>query len=257
MKRYFFGKFYSVCFLACFFLFFFISPCLAFSDEEIGRIQRTLQDRSLGDRIALWAEKFLGTPYDDDPQGLYVSQAVIVADEKVDCMYLTFRSVELAMSNTPEEANQIALEKRFHTRGQIQDGKVTNYADRYEYGEDMIRSGKWGREITSQLGRTTRAKGSRGMDFLEILPRKALLQGLPKLKNGDIIFFIKSPEKRVVDESIGHIGFVKAEEKESDTNFYLIHASGSKKRGGEVQKVLLRDYVSKMPFIGIQVTRFE
>jgi hypothetical protein len=250
-------KICSACFLASFFFFLCTSPCAAFSDEEIGRTQKAIQGKPAGDRIALWAEKFIGTPYDEDPQGVYVTQSVIVADEKVDCMYLTFRSVELAFSNTPEEAVQVALEKRFHTRGLIQDGKVINYEDRYEYGEDMIRSGKWGREITSRLGRTTRIKGSRGIEFWEILPKKELAQGMSKLKSGDLIFFIKSPEKRLIGESVGHIGFIKVEESPDKKIFYLIHAGGSKNKGGGVKKVSLAEYVTKMAFIGVQVTRFE
>jgi hypothetical protein len=250
-------KICSACFLASFLFFLFTSPCAALSDEEIGRKQKALQGRPVGERIALWAETFLDIPYDEDPQGLYVTQAVIVADEKVDCMYLTFRSVELALSNTPEEAFQVALEKRFHNHGRIQDGKVMNYEDRYEYGEDMIRSGKWGREITSQLGRTTRIKGSRGIEFWEILPKKELTKGMPKFKSGDLIFFIKSPEKRLIGESVGHIGFIKVEGSFNEKKSYLIHAGGSKNKGGGVKKVPLAEYVTKMAFIGVQVTRFE
>jgi hypothetical protein len=250
-------KICSAGFLALVFFLLFPYPGAALSDEEIGKMQKTLQGRPVGDRIAFWAETFIGTPYDEDPRGRYVTQAVIVADEKVDCMYLTFRSIELALSNTPEEAIQVALEKRFHHHGRIQDGKVMNYEDRYEYGEDMIRSGKWGHEITSRLGRTIRIKGSRGMDSWEILPKKELLRGPPQLKNGDLLFFIKSPEKRVVGESVGHIGFIKVEGTLSQKNFYLIHAGGSKSKGGGVKKVPLAGYVTKMPFIGVQITRFE
>jgi hypothetical protein len=250
-------KICSAYFLASFFFFLFTSPCVALSDEEIGRKQKALQGRPVGDRIALWAETFLGTPYDEDPQGRYVTQAVIVADEKVDCMYLTFRSVELALSDTPEEAIQVAMEKRFHNRGRIQDGKVMNYEDRYEYGEDMIRSGKWGREITSQLGRTTRVKGSRGVDFWEILPKKEVTEVFLKLKSGDLIFFIKSPEKRLIGESVGHIGFIKVEGSFNEKELSLIHAGGSKNKGGRVKKVPLAEYLTKMAFIGVQVTRFE
>jgi hypothetical protein len=37
----------------------------------------------------------------------------------------------------------------------------------------------------------------------------------------------------------------------------LIHAGGTKKAGGKVKKVLLKDYLSSMPFVGVKVTRFE
>jgi hypothetical protein len=242
-----------------FFLFFFVSyvPGLALSDPEIARIQKSLRGKPVGERIASWAERFVGTPYDEDPQGLYVTRAAIVADEKMDCMYLTFRSVELALSDAPEEAVQIALEKRFHTRGRLQDGKVLNYEDRYQYGEDLVASGKWGKEITAALGPLKRIEGTRGKDHWKILPAKQIPGRLKRLKSGDLIFFIKDPKKRTVGESVGHLGIVKVEEKAGKKSVYLIHASGSKNKGGAVRKVLLRDYVVKMPFVGVQVTRFQ
>ncbi len=240
-------------------LFFHILGSLSFalSDSEIARIQKSFRGKPVGERIASWAERFVGTPYDEDPQGLYVTRAAIVADEKMDCMYLTFRSVELALSDAPEEAVQIALEKRFHTRGRLQDGKVLNYEDRYEYGEDMVASGKWGKEITAALGPLKRIEGTRGKDHWKILPAKQVPGRLKRLKSGDLIFFIKDPKKRTVGESVGHLGIVKVEEKAGKKSVYLIHASGSKNKSGAVRKVLLRDYIVKMPFVGVQVTRFQ
>ena len=226
--------------------------CFALTDKEIQKFQSSLMNKPVGEKIAFWAEKFVGAPYDKDPIGEYVTRATILADERVDCMYLTFRAVELALSRTPEEAIQIALERRFHSKGILKDGKVVNYGDRFEYGEDMIFSGRWGREITSEAGKTMRIKGSRGKDFVEILPSKHLLKGLRKLKSGDILFLVKKPEDRKVEEIIGHIGIVKVERE-----VYLIHASGTKGKGGEVKKVLLKEYLLKMPFVGVIITRFD
>ncbi len=207
--------------------------------------------------MAFWAEKFLGVPYDRDPQGVYVTRAAIVADDEVDCMYLTFRVVELALSRSPEEAIQIALDKRFHTRGILREGKVLNYDDRFQYGEDMIRTGKWGKEMTSRIGRTARIRGSRDYDFFEVLPPHEMARKKERLRSGDILFFFKAPEKRVVDEGVGHMGFVKVEGKDSEKQIFLIHAGGTKSSGGTVKKVLLADYLSAMPFVGVKVTRFE
>jgi hypothetical protein len=240
--------------------FLFLQPCYALTHEEIQKYQTLLERRPIGERIAFWAERFIGIPYDEDPLGEYVSKATIVADERVDCMYLTFRAVELALSPTPEEAIQIALEKRFHSRGILKEGRVINYHDRFEYGEDMIESGKWGKEITSVLGKMIKIKGSRGQEVVEALPPTELLKGMKRLKSGDIIFFVKKPEERKVGEIIGHIGIIKVEEgqgSERKDGFYLIHASGIKGKGGAVQKILLRDYLSKMPFLGVQITRFQ
>jgi hypothetical protein len=246
-------KFFRIS-IVFFILHLFLLDCFALTDKEIQEFQRDLKERPVGERIAFWAEKFLGTPYDKDPLGEYVSKAAIVVDERVDCMYLTFRTVELSLSHTPEEAIQIALEKRFHSKGIFKEGKVVNYDDRFEYGEDMILSGKWGREITRDIGNPLRIKGSRGRDFVDILLPDELYRGLRKLKNGDIVFFIKKPEERKVGEIVGHIGILKIEQ---DQEAYLIHASGTKERGGMVKKALLKDYVSQMPFIGVKITRMD
>jgi hypothetical protein len=242
-------------------LIFFLSlqPCFAFTDEEIQKFQSLLKDKPIGERIAFWAEKFIGVPYDTDPLGEYVSRATMVADERVDCMYLTFRAVELALSHSPEGAIQIALEKRFHSKGVLKDGRVMNYDDRFEYGEDMIESGKWGKDITSEIGRITKIKGSRGRNFVEILLSNELLNGMKRLKSGDIIFFVKKPEKRKVGEIVGHIGIIKVEKSQKEEGkggVYLIHASGIKQKGGAVKKVLLKEYLSKMLFVGVRITRF-
>jgi hypothetical protein len=233
------------------------APSLALSNEEIQLLRSNLEGKTAGEKIAFWTERFIGTPYDKDPQGEYVTQAAIVADERVDCMYLTFRAVELALSHTPDEAIQIALDKRFHSRGILKEGKVANYEDRFEYGEDMIRSGKWGKEVTSRVGRTARIRGSRGYEFYEVLPPHEMARKKERLRSGDILFFFKIPEKRVVEEGVGHMGIVKVEEKDSEKKTFLIHAGGTKSSGGAVKKVLLVDYLSGMPFVGVKVTRFE
>ncbi len=246
-----------------FFCLLFLIPAISAGDsfaltaEEIAKVQPTLEGRPIGEKIAFWAEKFLGTSYDRDPLGEYVTRAAVEADERVDCMYLTFRAVELALARTPEEAVRIALEKRFHSRGVLRHGKVANYEDRFEYGEDMVESGKWGKEITSLWPPTTRIAGSRGKEFWEAAPPAALMNGVTKLKSGDILFFMTPPEKRTVGEAVGHIGIVKVDPEVGEKQFYLIHASGTKTRGGAVKKVILKDYLAKMRFVGVKVTRFE
>ncbi len=240
--------------------FLFLQPCFALTGEEIQKFQTTLMGKPIGERIVFWAEKFIGIPYDMDPLGEYVSKRTVVADERVDCMYLTFRVVELALSQTPEGAVQVALEKRFHSKGLLKDGQVINYDDRFEYGEDMIESGKWGREVTAEIGKITKVKGARGKDFVEVLCSDVLLKGLTNLRSGDIIFFVTKPEKRKAGEVVGHMGFVKVEkrpEHPGSRETYLIHASGTKSKGGMVKKVLLKDYLSGTGFIGVKITRFQ
>lgn len=141
------------------------------SDDEIALFQRELERNPVGERIAFWAEKFVGTPYDPDPLGGYVTKHVIVADERVDCMYLSFRTLELSLGRTPSEAIMIALDKRFMNRGRIVDGKIVNYENRFQRGEDMLDSGKWGREVTKEIGPITKMKGSRGRNKIRIIPK--------------------------------------------------------------------------------------
>lgn len=248
-------KFISSVYLlsSVFCLLFPVHFCIAFTNEEVASFRSQLKDKPIGERIAFWAEKFTGTPYDIDPKGEYVTKGVIVADERVDCMYLTFRAVELALSNNPAEAIEIAMDKRFHTRGILKDWKVVNYDDRFEYGEDMIFSGKWGKDITRDMGMTVKINGSRGTNFIDMLPPGELIKEMQKLKSGDIIFFIKNPRKRISEEMVGHIGIIKTEHRQ----IYLINASGIKGKGGVVKKVLFKDYIRKMPFIGAKITRFD
>lgn len=238
------------------------SLCLADITNPKPIVQDSLfKGKALGKRIAYWAEALLGTPYDTDPLGKYVREERIVVDDAVDCMYLTFRAVELAMSKTPEEAVEKALNLRFISKGKLEGDRVVNYDDRFQYGEDMIDSGKWGMEITSELGKIKKIKGSRGRDEVAVLPKEEFLKIAEArddaLQDGDILFFIKAPEKRVVGEIVGHIGIITIKEGIP----YMVHAGGSKanaksKGFGRVKSVRLLEYAEKMGFIGVRITRF-
>lgn len=235
-------------------------PVPRLTADELLLAQEKVAGLPLGRRISYWASRFIGTPYDPDPLGLYVRTSRIVADEKVDCMYHAFRSVELAQSSTPHEAVEKALSLRFVTRGAIVDGLVSNYDQRFEYGEDMVFSGKWGRNITGETGTTKKIPGTRGKEQVEILPKHVLLTRAfqKKLHDGDIVYWVKDPKKRAVDEIVGHLAIVRIKSGKP----YVIHASGSKDRkgrpgGGEVREVSFSEYVRTMGFIGAFITRFE
>jgi len=221
--------------------------------DDISELQKATAGWDAGERIAFWAEQFIDVPYDTDPLGDYVRKNLIVADERVDCMYLTFRSVELALGKNPSDAEALALEKRFHREGVVEDGKVVNYEDRFRFGEDMIESGKWGREVTSELGHIDTVQGKECGERVSMIPKKDILTVLAGLKNGDIVFFVKNPEMRVAGEIIGHIGIIKREQE----TVYLISAFGQKNKGGKVKKSLFSAYSAEMPFVGIKVTRLE
>ncbi len=230
---------------------------LPFTTDEIDLLQRSINAKPVGGRIAFWAEQFIGTPYDTDPLGDYVTRARIVADERVDCMYLTFRAVELALSTSPEEAIRKALTLRFRTRGMLQNELVMNYDDRYQDGLEMITSGKYGSDITGRIGKTTRAAPD-GHNPIEFLPASEIEKGLGSLHTGDIIYFVRSPAQ-TVGGIIAHMGIVKIETGNNLPNnaVNLIHASGTKKKGGIVKKVLLGDYLAHMQHAGAMVSRFS
>jgi len=121
----------------------------------------------------------------------------------------------------------------------------------------MIDSGKWGREVTTQIGPATSIIGSRGRERVTMVSKETLLaepaQIEANLKSGDIVFFIKDPGKRVSGEIVGHIGIITR----GGNADYLIHAAGRKGRGGVVKKVLFSEYLISMPFVGIRVSRFD
>jgi hypothetical protein len=222
------------------------------SGAEVGAWQRELADRPVGEKIAFWAEQFVGTPYDPDVLGEYVRREVIVADDRVDCMYLVFRAVELALGRDTAGSVRIALDKRFAGQGRTEHGKVSNYEDRFQYGEDMIDSGKWGREITAEIGPAVPEPDPRRGIRTPVLRKSDISGAAALLQSGDIIFFINTPERVPRFGMVGHLGIIKKE----GTKIYLIHASGQKNKGGIVKKVRLPDYASTMPFMGIRVSRF-
>jgi hypothetical protein len=86
-----------------------------------------------------------------------------------------------------------------------------------------------------------------------MLPTDELSRGKEGLRSGDVLFFIRNPDRRSAEEIVAHIGIVKVEPHQ----VYLIHASGTKGRGGAVKKISLREYLSQMPFVGVKVTRFR
>lgn len=213
-----------------------------------------LEHMSKAERVAFWAEFFVGTVYDKEPIGNYVLSSKIVQDEAFDCMSHVFRSTEMGLSQTETEAMDKALNLRFVNKGERIGNYVKSYENRYEYGEDMAFSGKYGRNVTKELGDTVVIEGSRSYKTVDIVETKNSKIDFTKLKSGDVVFLIKNVEKRKVGEIVGHLGIIKAEGGE----VYFIHASGVKNKGGVVKKVDFKNYLDQnYPyFIGFIVTRF-
>lgn len=227
-----------------------------FSDAQIQALQTEAKSLSVGDKIAFMAEQFIGTPYDRDPMGAYVTRKAIVADDVVDCMYLVFRTVELALSKTPADAINVSLNKRFMTRGVLDvNGKVANYQDRFQYGEDMVTSGKWGRNITAKIASTFAVPATTHAPSIRAISIADLLKNMRKLHNGDLVFWIKDPAHRSsVEAIIAHLSVIAVDKKSHEVD--LIHAHGTKNTGGVVVKVPLAQYLDGTHFVGAVITRF-
>ncbi|HLC16865.1 MAG TPA: hypothetical protein VJL89_11640 [Thermodesulfovibrionia bacterium] len=219
-----------------------------FTEKEIPMLEASVSHLQTRDKIVFWARQFIGVPFDPDPAGVYVTNKVIVFDEQVNSMYLVCRSVELALSSTEEKAVEIALDKRFFTRGVIVDNQVQNYNERYEYPMDMILSSKWGKNVTEELGPTVDVEASRIWDTQKMLPATAMHKWISKLQNGDLIFFVKDKNKWIRGDVIGHMGIVE----KSKNGIYVIHAKGV----GGVLAEELGKYLKASGFTGVQVTRF-
>ena len=230
-----------------------LCSCCAFSNVAVGG--------ELGDKIAKYANSFIGTPYDRIPIGLYVQSRKLIIDDEIDCMYLVFRSVSLALADGDDKkAAEIACDKMFHDKCKLdKNGLVTNYENRFDYSEDMIFSGKWGKSIYTNEEMST-MEGSRMYDKLHYVKSQDFIKSKElqqRVQSGDILFLFKFPKKRSkLQEAIGHLGILEVQ----NGDIYLIHASGKKKYNvpqGKVVKVKLTDYLQekKAKWAGIYITR--
>ena len=231
-----------------------LCSCCAFSNVAVGG--------ELGDKIAKYANSFVGTPYDRIPIGLYVQSRKLIIDDEIDCMYLVFRSVPLALADGDnKKAFDIACDMMFHDKCKLdKDGLVTNYENRFDYSEDMISSGKWGKSIyaDNEMSVMTGSRHYKQFYYIksqDFINSKKLQQ---RVQSGDILFLFKFPEKRSKSqEAIGHLGILEVDDK---GEIYFIHASGNKRFDlpqGKVMKVKLTDYLQekKAKWAGIYITR--
>lgn len=207
----------------------------------------------VGDDIVRYAKKFIGVTYDSDPLGSYVRNRVIVYDREVDCMYLTFRSVELAFGGDESKSIEVALDKRFKTRGILSNGIVVNYEDRFEYGEDMFLSGKWGKLIATDGNIVKKVFSERLGRYISYIPKESFKEIISSVRNGSIIFFVKDPSRSKKGEVVGHLGILEVYRGQ----VFLIHASGIKGKGGKVKREKLQDYLKRSKYIGFVITSFD
>jgi hypothetical protein len=246
----------------------------ALSSAEIDSLMDSVQGKTVGDRIAFWADTFFRDGrarylFGLDPDG-YVTAGRLVDDFQMDCVLFLYRTTELGRSASAREAVQFAFGTRFFGAGVndaiLPDGRVRyDHSSHLDYSEDMLKSGIWGKDVTSTIGPTQTDPGN------ERFPGGSLLF-VPKdrinyaaLKSGDIIYFVtdeKTP-KGIESRSgkgalIGHIGILVRDGGDP----YLIHAAKSGLagyyEGGKVEKIPLRTYLERVDlFKGIMVGRIE
>ena len=234
-------------------------------------VVKQAKSNDIGNRIVKYANAFIGIPYDRIPIGLYVKERKLIADNEMDCMYFVFRTISLALAKGDNnKAQEIACDKMFNDKCIFdKKGFVSNYQNRFEYSEDMIASGKWGKSIFNK-NEMSKMQGSRMYKEFYYVKSDDFVgnQKLQKkIKNGDILFLYKYPEKRSkAQEAIGHLGILEVDKKTK--NIYFIHASGNKclkdecfkqHNQGAVKKILLNQYLQekKEKFVGIDILRIK
>lgn len=245
-----------------------------FSEAFLDSVLAAETGRPTPERIAAWARRFLAAPgveYRFGPaDGGYVAEGRLVRDDRQDCVSLVYRCSELARSRNASEALGLALDTRFAgaPRDSVVDAAGRVDYDRIEHLDfslDMIRSGNWGRDITTTLaGAVTDTAGSARYEpgEFQYLPTGHLAGA--DLREGDIAWLVLDPGhpagRRLRDEYglvIGHLGIVIMKQGRP----WLVHAASSGLEGyydaGRIAEVPLDVYLARVEkFSGVVVTRF-
>src|SRR5262249_4307199 len=131
------------------------------ASSEIDSLMDSVEGRSIGERIAFWAETFYKDGratyvYGRDPDG-YVTGGRLVDDFRTDCVLFLYRATELGRSSSAREAVQFAFGTRFYgaqvNEAILPDGRVQyDHPSHFDYSEDILKSGIWGKDVTETIG---------------------------------------------------------------------------------------------------------
>ena len=242
--------------------------------EEIRQHMQEWQGFPVGKRIALWANLFQERGDATYLFGLkeegYVTEGLLVQDFKPDCVLFFYRCTDLARASTPREAILQGLETRFQgaatppvdTAGRV-DYKNAAHLD---YSLDIVRSGVWGREVTTEVGiAVDDAVGTSRYpaNSFRYVPSSQLR--MDRLQDGDHLFFVLNEAsdrgqrmRQKYGLVVGHQGIVV---RQGD-QVYLVHAASKDLPGvydgNQVVKVLLRTYLDRVEsHKGVLITRVE
>jgi len=225
-------------------------------------------------RIGRWARRYLEA---DEvaylfglSEGGYAAEGDLILDDRQDCVSLMYRVTELARASDHRDAVAWALRTRF--AGAPLDSVVDDQGrvdydrpEHLDFSLDMIRSGHWGRDVTTRLtGARPDSVGSLRYPAgsFTVVPETALVEG--ELAEGDIVWLVLNPDhpagarlRREYGLVIGHIGIVIVE----DGKPWLVHAASSGLEGwyegGSVVKISLAVYLDRVEkYSAIRVTRF-
>jgi len=229
----------------------------------------------VGERVAHWARLYASrhdNVYCFGPKpGGYTAESLLVQDYKHDCVSLFYRTTELARAASTEDALRIAFRTRFQGADAAQWPSPTgavSYDDpaHLDYSEDMLRTGIWGRDVTSEVGAAVPdATGSSRYPpgSYAFIPKGRLRY--KNLRSGDLLYFVldeKNEKARALREQygllVGHQGIV---DRDGDT-VYLVHAAQSDLpgvyTGNRVVRVPLRTYLARVErFKGVMISRLE
>jgi hypothetical protein len=252
-----------------------LSPSVSLPEALLAQHLAEWRARSVGERIALWAQLFAGR--DDNAYcfgvkpGGYVAESLLVQDFKFDCVSLFYRCTELARADSPRDAVLRALGTRFAGGDPTRVVSVTggvNYDDpsHLDYSEDFAATGQWGRDVTREVGEAvpdTSGSSRYAANTRWFIPTDRIR--VDRLRDGDLLFFVLNEGHegaRKLREQygllVGHQGIVHIEKGET----YAIHAAQSDLqgiyKGNRVVEVPLLTYLHRVEkWKGVMVSRIE
>jgi hypothetical protein len=241
--------------------------------RAIDSLMVQIEGKPVGERIAFWAETF----HRDGrarylfglEEGGYVREGRLCDDFRTDCVLFLYRTTELGRSTSAREAVQFAFGTRFYGASVEEaidpDGRVRyDHAAHLDHSEDIVRSGIWGRDVTSSIGPVESDPGNDRFpaDTLKFVPVDRIDYGA--LADGDLIFFLldekqpKGAEYRAQGTLIHHIGIAVRSGDQVD----LIHAARAPLtgiyEGQKIERIPLKAYLQRVDsFKGILVSRVE
>ncbi len=205
--------------------------------------------------------------------GGYVSEGSLILDEHHDCVSLMYRCTELARARDYRGNLSWALRTRFAGADPNsvvdEDGRVDyDRPEHLDFSLDMIRSGIWGRDISSEVGGTVvDSKGTSRYPpgSFAWVPTDSLVG--EKLQSGDIIWFVLNPDhekalklRQDYGLAIGHIGLMAINPESGALELY--HAASKdlpgQYQGSQVVSVDLATYLERVErYGGVMVSRLE